>query len=530
MSFASWLDRFFDSYYRRHPVNATFIGFHERDHALPDFSERGASSHLEEIRSLRRELEALPGEALSASQSIDRDLARGFLEIEKWELESGYLYRRNPAFYTGEAVFGVFSLLLREFAPRRERYGAAAERLSAIPRFLEEARGNLRVAPRPWTERALRECDGALQFFDDGLSVLEASTELSRPAVAARSAFVAFRDYLERGLLDSKSEDYRCGEEAFGRLLGQAHFLDWTSEEILERASESLRSSEAELSSGAPAFGSADWRQVLASLEDVHPQSDESYQRYRELWEESRSLVIERDLLTWPDYPIDFVPQPAWARSAAPKLYFLFYRSPAPLDGLRRVDYQVPPAPTHESAIKLNHVAHHGGLGHHIQNWHAMRAPSRIGRIAAVDCASRIAMLCGGTMAEGWASYATELLDEAGFLTPLESFSEHHARARAAARAIVDVEIHRGGMSFEEAESFYQKRTNMSPGAARAEVTKNTMFPGAALIYFVGRTLIRDLRREMEPRIGLREFHDRFLAHGSIPVALVSRSMRMKTA
>jgi uncharacterized protein (DUF885 family) len=179
-----------------------------------------------------------------------------------------------------------------------------------------------------------------------------------------------------------------------------------------------------------------------------------------------------------------------------------------------------------EATLKLNHVIHHAGLGHHVQNWHAARAPFRIGRIAAVDCASRIAMLCGGTMAEGWASYATDLMDEAGFLTPLESFAEHHAHARAAARAIVDVELHARRMSFEEAERFYRENTNMGEAAARAEVTKNSMFPAAALIYFMGSHLIREIRKEHEATLGLREFHDRLLSYGSIPVAAIARGLR----
>jgi uncharacterized protein (DUF885 family) len=117
-------------------------------------------------------------------------------------------------------------------------------------------------------------------------------------------------------------------------------------------------------------------------------------------------------------------------------------------------------------------------------------------------------------------------MDEAGFLTPLESYAEHHARARAAARAVVDVEIHRGSMSLDEAESFYREHTNMSEAAARSEVTKNSMFPGAALIYFVGSRRIREMRREHEGRLGLRGFHDLFLSHGSIPVARIGRLMR----
>ncbi len=47
-------------------------------------------------------------------------------------------------------------------------------------------------------------------------------------------------------------------------------------------------------------------------------------------------------------------------------------------------------------------------------------------------------------MAEGWSSYTVDLMDEAGFLTPLESYSQRYARLRASARAIVDVNLHYG--------------------------------------------------------------------------------------
>jgi hypothetical protein len=87
---------------------------------------------------------------------------------------------------------------------------------------------------------------------------------------------------------------------------------------------------------------------------------------------------------------------------------------------------------TNTSVIKLNHVVHHGAIGHHVQNAHAYAGPSAIGQIAAVDCASRIGMFLGGTMAEGWACYATDLMDEIGFLTPDESLAQQHTRARPA--------------------------------------------------------------------------------------------------
>ena len=181
--------------------------------------------------------------------------------------------------------------------------------------------------------------------------------------------------------------------------------------------------------------------------------------------------------MTWPDFPIEYVPRPQWVREAAPHLYFLFYRSPAavnrppvhqylvaPLDpSLSAVEQTAFLRSNNDSVIKLNHVVHHGAIGHHVQNWHALRADSRIGRIAAVDCASRIALFCGGTMAEGWACYVTDLMGEAGFLTALERYAEAQSRRRMSARAMVDVKLHRGEFTLDQAADFYTQNAAMSP-------------------------------------------------------------------
>jgi uncharacterized protein (DUF885 family) len=147
-----------------------------------------------------------------------------------------------------------------------------------------------------------------------------------------------------------------------------------------------------------------------------------------------------------------------------------------------------------------------------------------------VDCAARIAMHCGGTMAEGWACYATELMAEHGALDPLEVVAERAARIRMCCRAVVDVELHSGRMSLEDAARFYRREAGMSEGASWSEAVKNSMFPGGALMYLMGTDGIRALRKDAEAARGdafdLRTFHDGLLAHGSIPVTLAGTLLR----
>jgi uncharacterized protein (DUF885 family) len=140
-------------------------------------------------------------------------------------------------------------------------------------------------------------------------------------------------------------------------------------------------------------------------------------------------------------------------------------------------------------------------------------------------------MLCGGTMAEGWACYATDLADAAGFLTPAERHAQHQTRRRIAARAIVDIRLHQGRLSLDAAAALYVERVGMTAAAAHAEAVKNSLFPGTACMYLAGSDAIGRLRRELESQLApfsLREFHDRLLSFGSVPVSLVARPMLVR--
>jgi len=550
MSVDDWLDDFVASYARRRPVCATFVGIHDHDGRLPDYSPAGRERKAAELRDLRERLADLPEEDLDEGQRIDRRLAEGALRIQQWENETDHYIGKNPAFYTGKAVFGVIAPFLREFAPLDERVPDAVSRTEAIPEFLAVARENLDAVPAGWTDRARDECEAAVALFEDGLPAFADERGVGDPAfddacAAAAQAFEEFGAFLDD--CERRPDGHACGADAFGTLLADGHCFERSPSELASEARAELQRCERYLDDRAGEFGAADREAALAMLEEEHPTAEEYYDRYRETWEACRRAVQDADALTWPDYPVEFVPRPEWVREAARNLYFLFYRAPAAFDDVTPVEYLVEPVEqgmddeelddrlrrNNDAEIKLNHVVHHGGVGHHVQNWNAYeRADSRLGRFAAVDCASRIALYAGGTMAEGWACYATELMDELGFLTALESYSLRHSRLRFAARTVVDVELHCGDMSYEEAVAFYRDRAGMSEGAARYEATRNSMFPGMAVLYLRPMQIIHELREEFETALGAEFdrgwFHDEFLSYGSIPVALVAERMREK--
>lgn len=524
-----WLDRFFAAYYSRRPVSATFIGVHDHDDAWPDCSEQGLGDWLAETHSLRSELDDCPP-SQDPDLANDLQVASGFLETQAWELGSGHGPAGNPAFFTGEAAFGIIGLLLTDFAPLVDRVESLNARLAALPAFLGQGEDLLRSAPRPWTARATRECGALVALLERGIPVARSSWKgggVPGPALErneqgrakALQAAEGFRRLLER-LPDAGPGAASAGPEAMALHLERAHFLDRSLDDLVQAASDELHWAQEAVDRASPLSGPPI---------RTPGRPDAGTERYQEEWDDVRRKVEELELLTWPDFPIRYVHRPEWAREAAEDLYFLYYRAPAAFSRPPVHEYLVPPEPPPSSVLRLNHVIHHGGIGHHVQNWHAYRAKSRVGRIAAVDCSSRTAMLAGGTMAEGWACYATDLMREVGFLTPWEEHLELRSRVRMCARAVVDLRLHRGDMSLEDASEFYRSQAGMTAQAAEGEAVKNSMFPGGAVMYMAGRDAIHRLRERIMSiegsRFSLRRFHDRFLAHGSLPVTLISGRM-----
>lgn len=539
------------SYFRRHPVTASFAGMHDHDHRLPDWSPDGLSASGDERRSTRRALAAAGAGALSGPELVRRDwaaidgaLAVAWLDIEDAEDASAHYVRGNPSLAVGEALFGLVALAWDEHRPAAERAEAAIERAAAIPGFLEGVRLTMGGHPVPslWKARSLAECAAGRDLLADlaagWLPPGRAARSLEEALGRAADALVPFAAWVA-GCPDAPSPAHAAGEALLGVMLRRGHWCETAPAELRREAREAMAVEEDRLQAMLRDAGGVGWPEVAERLAADRVTRGAVLDACRGTWEAAREAAAGQ--VTWPGIPVHYEPMPAWARRAAGRLYYLMYRSPAPMRYPPFDRYAVPvPAPdespeAHEafertwnrSAITLNHVAHHGGLGHHVQNWHAARSPSRVGRVAAVDGASRIASILGGSMAEGWACYATGVLEGLGFLTPDERLSEQHTRLRLAVRAVVDLELHSGRLPIDEAMRLHERVAGQAPAAARNEVTKCSMFPGTASMYWIGTRELWRLRREQErlpgARFDVRAFHDELLACGSVPVPLVAR-------
>src|SRR5207247_7972858 len=112
-AFPKFLDAFFAWYYQTFPVNATFIGVHDYDDRLPDYSERGIGAALAAIDTLLARVRVFRHTTLPERQELDRRLVEGFLEIQRWELRFAEFSAGHAFVYAAGVSFGLLVLCAR---------------------------------------------------------------------------------------------------------------------------------------------------------------------------------------------------------------------------------------------------------------------------------------------------------------------------------------------------------------------------------------------------------------------------------
>lgn len=527
------VDRYLELHAQLRPVDATFMGLPGQNGRLPPTGPAAMQTEQEQLHDLLKQAEAFAEPLDATGERLDLFLLRSQLRVTLAEARTRPR-QHNPTWYTGEAAFGIVGLLLpNERPPDTDMVSA---RLQELPDFLAAGTAALEGLnlPADWVERARREAAALEALLLRGLPQHPDWQESWRePAQRAVQAAQNFGATLRPGDADPAS-----GEEYLAFLMKEAHHLPYSVAEAERLAEAGFRTLLAELEDMARQLDPAhSWREQLAALEDEHPALADVQETYRH-WNE-RALLTAPPLVTpASDYALAFETLPPWTREAAGALYFLFYRSPpAYRPGVGSVYWIFPPGADQDAYlrgqntafIKAVHAVHHGSVGHHTQNARARQADSRLARIAGTDCASGIAFLGAGTLVEGWACYAEDLLLEVpGFYTPQEELLLKQFELRNAACCLADLRLHSGRWTLEEMRAFYRDEVGFAPARIWAETTRNGIYPATRLMYWLGTRVIRELRAELN--LSPTTFHDQLLSYGSAPVTWIAQDMRQRFA
>ena len=523
-----------------HPADATRCGFHEFDGRLGDYSPTRAAALKLKVRRFLAQLDDIDTLRLSLDDRIDRELLISNLKMELFWLERFKLLERDPHYYSDECVGGVYYLLLRDFAPLPVRALRVAERLADVPRFIKQARADVKNPPRLYAEAAIGELRDAEEFFKEsaaelGKQVPELSARLAADAAEATAAVRSWRVALE-SILPGLPDSFAMGKASFDYLLATDKFLDFDSDSLLRMGENLFRRTDSVMKAMRKAQGESTRRHRSEQPKDEPATA--GFSKKDALADEQAEIDTMRawvgcsNTATVPDWVgrLEVVETPAFLRRVIPGLAM---EGPAPLDRNQTGFMYIPPLPdTFDSAQARQYynsgrrhgyrggVVHEGFPGHFLQLSIANHNPSFIRRLQFNTCTI-----------EGWALYCEQMVVEQD-LYPHDSFPDLLWLGGVwfrAARIIVDAKLHTGRMSYDDAWRFMVEKCWPDTAFFKAEVRRYCLSPSQPMSYLVGKTQLLALRDEFQKQTGerysLRDFHDRLLAEGSIPVSLIRRKL-----
>jgi uncharacterized protein (DUF885 family) len=546
MSFAEAQDAFFADFFRHYPVHATNAGNHEHDDRWPDLTDAGSAERVAWLTDVRRRIAGADG--LSRDQEIDRRVLLANIDEMIFDEEELDELSWSPIEYSYLLGGGLFALLSREFAPLERRLASAAGRMEGIPSALEAARANLtsgrgRAVAGFHTEKTIQTMPGVADLCRTAAKTAAEVDEALRHRVEAASATATealegFIAWLRDELLPTADGDFRLGPDLYERKFRHRLKATITPEELETRAASAFDAVRAEMLRLArelwpawigdepmPDDGDAITRRVLDAIAVDHPAASELLDHCREEHGRIEEFIRERDLIGLADEPLQIIWTPPFLRAFGGAMLI----PPGPLDKGLDSFFAITPPPDDWSEEQVASflreynsrslrilTIHEAVPGHYLQLAWSNRCDSLVRAVFA-----------SGVFAEGWAVYVTQVMMDVGYGADDPALMLAHWKyfLRACTNALMDIRIHAGTMTEDEAMSMmvdggFQERSEASEKWNRARLSSTQLCE-----YFLGGEEMTELERAARVRDGddfaWRPFLESVVSHGTPPMPVV---------
>jgi uncharacterized protein (DUF885 family) len=519
-----------------HPEDATALGLHKNDGELEDRTIAGHDKATDQEEALLKSFEErFTSPRASASARTDLALLLGALRSEIRQKRIVRPLQRQPDVYV-EPLGAIFQMTARDYAPAPERARNILSRLEKIPKTIEAAKQNLLNPPRVWTEIGIDRAGSAKAFLDQQKPFLVAALPGERAKIDAtiKTATAAYDDYkkfLQQTILPKSNGGFAAGRELFEYLLKNHYFLDEGADELLAMGKRVYADTNAQMNEVAKRIDpkAKNWSEVTTRLKAKHPTADELLDAYKKEVARARAFLVEKDAVPFPPGDeLDVIDTPSFLRSTLTAAYdqpppfdrqvtkgFFFV---TPVDKSLSKKQQEEMLRENDWADIVDTSVHEAYPGHHLQLSFSRRNPSIVRKT-----------LYNAIIVEGWALYSEELMAELSYYDDAQRLIQLEWALVRAARIVIDVGLHVGGMTFEQAVKMLTDEVHLERQLALSEVKRYTESPTQPSAYMVGRQMIFRLRDRAKQRDGakfsLKAFHADLLSRGTLPPSLLAKEM-----
>ncbi|HZI86304.1 MAG TPA: DUF885 domain-containing protein [Pyrinomonadaceae bacterium] len=522
------LQRIATEYYnwrnRNFPVASSDAGLHNWDNRLTDYSLSAVLARRLHAKELLAVVQAMPTADWSKEDRIDWLLFRSQLENVVFFNRVIDFEQTDPQLYVNECSNGIFSLLKKEYDTPRNRAVSATARLKQMPALIEQGKQNLTRPVRLYAQLAIDSARSIDSLFTDSLMTLAKDlspaekNELVKSRDAALTALHGFADWLERrlpGMVPFKP----MGEENYNYILKNIYLLPLDAKQVeMLGQSELARYRALESLLTDPSLADPD----PSRSKNIPPDQQAFLKAYESRQEEMINFLKTNKLISVPEYlgpfyirqlpeafkptsPGGFMNPPGLYDKDSSGFYFIPTYNPASKNFYIRAAIE-DPRPI---------LGHEGIPGHFLQLSIANHVPNEIRRQHG-----------DGIFVEGWALYGEEMLMRTG-LYPNNSAGQGQilrlSRYRAA-RIGVDVNLHTGKWTFDQAVNYFMEAGGLDREAATGEAAGAAASPTQKITYMVGKWQIMRLLGKYRDKHGanfrLGQFHDDLLKNGSLPLSI----------
>lgn len=352
---------------------------------------------------------------------------------------------------------------------------------------------------------------------------------MRQPEGALKKELEATAAFFRKDLAGLKGEP---GDPLIGDPIGKqalsdqlaAEMIACSADELLAIADKEFAWCEAEMDKAATAMGCKDRKEALAKIKSQHAAPGGQGAVAQTEAEKSIRFLKDKDLVTIPK-----LAEETWGVS----MVGVEQQKVLPYAAYSRPDIHVAyanEAMSHEdklmsmrgnNAAFLHIVTPHELIpGHHLQGFMASRY------------STQRQMFSTPFLVEGWALHWEMLLWDLGYAaTPEEKVGALFWRMHRCARVIVSLKFHLGEMTPEEMINFLVDRVGHERAGATSEVRRyigDDYGPLYQAAYMTGGLQLRALLRDVTGpgKLSLREFHDRILHEGPIPIEMIRAALK----
>jgi uncharacterized protein (DUF885 family) len=510
---------------QNYPVASSDAGLHTWDNKLTDYSLSAVLMRRLHVKEVLAKVRAMPAATWNKDDRIDWLLFRAQLDSVDFFNRVIDFEETDPQTYVNECSNGIFSLLKKEYDTPRNRALAATARLKQMPFVIEQGKGNLSKPVRLYAELAMDSARSIDSLFTDSLMTLakdlspDERNELVKARDAALVSIHGFADWLEKrlpGMVPFKP----MGEANYNYLLKNIYLLPLDAKQVEMLGQAELGRYRA-LESWLPDPSLADPNP--ARSKNIPKDQDAFLKAYESRLAEMVEFLKANNLVTMPAYigrfeirqlPEAFKPTSPGGFMNPPGVYdkddsgFYFIPTYNP----QSKNFYIRAAIEDPRPI----LGHEGIPGHFLQLSIANHLTDEIRRQHG-----------DGVFVEGWALYGEEMLMRTGLYpnnSPGQGQVLRLSRYRAA-RIGVDVNLHTGKWTFDQAVKYFMEAGGLDRESATGEAAGAAANPTQKITYMVGKWQIMRLlgkyRDKQGPNFRLGQFHDDLIKNGSLPLSIV---------